>query len=122
VAGSGRTGCEFVCLFVFVINKCVQGSMHGWVFCIYCTQAKNDPFVHQQSNKQTNKETNKQTHSLSFPKQTNYQDEKVLACWTALAITGLTKAGTALQAPEYLEAAEEAAAFIRRVMYDEGAL
>ena len=44
----------------------------------------------------------------------------MLACWTGLAISGLTKAGVALQTPEYLAAAEEAAAFVRRVMYDEG--
>lgn len=44
----------------------------------------------------------------------------MLACWTALAMSGLTKAGMALKAPEYVEAAEEAAAFVKRVMYDEG--
>lgn len=44
----------------------------------------------------------------------------MLACWTALAISGLAKAGTTLQTPEYMEAAEAAAAFVRGVMYDEG--
>lgn len=61
-----------------------------------------------------------QSANRSTPHTTHAQDEKVLACWTALAISGLARAGVALRTPEYLAEAEEAAAFVRRVMYDEG--
>ena len=51
-------------------------------------------------------------------RQRPVRDEKVLACWTGLVISGLAKAGRVLQCPEYLEAAEQAARFVQTRMYD----
>ena len=45
-------------------------------------------------------------------------DEKVLACWTGLTITGLATAGRVFGVPEYITAAEEAAAFLQTRMYE----
>jgi len=45
-------------------------------------------------------------------------DVKVLACWTGLTITGLATAGRILGVPEYITAAEEAAAFLQTRMYE----
>eukprot|EP00624_Nannochloropsis_granulata_P000768 evm.model.NODE_13191_length_7430_cov_33.337013.1 len=45
-------------------------------------------------------------------------DEKVLACWTGLTITGLATAGRVLGVQEYIVAAEEAAVFLQKRMYE----
>ncbi|GAB5032297.1 spermatogenesis-associated protein 20 [Nannochloropsis oceanica] len=50
-------------------------------------------------------------------RQRPVRDEKVLACWTGLTITGLATAGRVFGVQEYIVAAEEAAVFLRKCMY-----
>lgn len=46
------------------------------------------------------------------------RDEKVLASWTGLTISGLATAGRALRCPAYVKAAEDAAFFLLTRMYE----
>ncbi len=50
------------------------------------------------------------------------RDEKQLAAWNALAIRGLCIAGRALQRDEFIDAAGQAIAFIRKTLYRDGRL
>jgi uncharacterized protein YyaL (SSP411 family) len=47
------------------------------------------------------------------------RDDKVVAAWNGLAITGLARAGVVLDKPEYVEAAAQAAGLVRDVHLDE---
>jgi len=47
------------------------------------------------------------------------RDDKVVAAWNGLAITGLARAGVVLDRPEYVEAAAKAAGLVRDVHLDE---
>ena len=51
-----------------------------------------------------------------------FRDEKILTGWNGLAIRALAEAGGALGRDDYVEAAEHAAEFIARELWDEGRL
>ncbi|MEA3278967.1 MAG: thioredoxin domain-containing protein [Pseudomonadota bacterium] len=50
------------------------------------------------------------------------RDEKVLTAWNALMIKGMARAARVLEAPEYLESAERALAFVRSTLWRDGRL
>ncbi len=50
------------------------------------------------------------------------RDEKILTSWNGLAIDVLARAGSAFDEPKYTEAAEKAAAFIRKNLWIDGRL
>ena len=47
-------------------------------------------------------------------------DDKILASWNGLMISAFARAAQVLDEPQYLQAAERAAAFIRKELYDKG--
>ncbi len=49
-----------------------------------------------------------------------HRDEKVIVSWNGLAISAFARAGAILDEPMYLQAAERAASFIKRELFDEG--
>jgi uncharacterized protein YyaL (SSP411 family) len=49
-------------------------------------------------------------------------DDKILTSWNGLMISAFAKAGVTLKQPQYLQAAQGAAAFIRTELYREGVL
>ncbi len=48
-----------------------------------------------------------------------HRDEKIIVSWNGLAISAFARAGAILGEPRYLQAAERAAAFIQRELWDE---
>ena len=51
-----------------------------------------------------------------------HRDEKILTSWNALMVSGLIRAGEALQQPQWLDQAEAAMRAVRRLLWREGRL
>ena len=50
------------------------------------------------------------------------RDDKILASWNALMVAGMARAGRAFGQPEWIDSARRALDFVRRVMWQDGAL